>query len=98
MVSTLRRKGVKIVDFPTIYDAQSIIPFLLVNDHSILIVRNPKPDILPMLKLIMRKGVIFFKQKQPIQVNITIWLMIDCIPYIEQGMKGASEKKPPKKL
>ena len=61
LIKTLRGKGVKIVDFPTIHDQATVIPFLLVNDHSIVIVRNPKKDILPLLKMIMRKGTIFFK-------------------------------------
>ena len=98
LISTLKSKSVRIVDFPTIYDPSSIIPFLLINDHSIILVRNPKKDILPLLKLIMRKGIIFFKQTQPIKVNITIWVMIDALPFIEKGMKGASEKRPPKKI
>ena len=61
LISTLRSKGVRLVDFPTIFDMHSILPFLLVNDHSILIVRNPKREILPLLKMIIRKGYIFFK-------------------------------------
>ena len=93
LVSTLKSKSVRIVDFPTLYDHASIIPFLLVNDHSILLIRNPKKDILPLLKLIMRKGVIYFKQNQPIKVNITLWIMIDVLPYIEKATKGANERK-----
>jgi hypothetical protein len=99
LIQTLRGKGVRIVDFPTIYDHSSVIPFLLVNDHSIIVVRNPKKDILALLKLIMRRGCIFFKQKnQPIKVNLTIWVLVDVIPYVDKGVKGANEKKPPKKL
>lgn len=62
MMKTLRSKGVRIVDFPSVYEASTIIPFLLINDHSIIVMRNPKKDILNLLKLIIRKGVIFFKQ------------------------------------
>lgn len=62
LIQTLKSKEVRIVDFPTQYDATSVIPFLLVNDHSIVVVRNPKKDILPLLKLIMRRGLLFFKQ------------------------------------
>jgi hypothetical protein len=64
LIQTLRGKGVRIVDFPTIYDHSSVIPFLLVNDHSIIVVRNPKKDILALLKLIMRRGCIFFKHRR----------------------------------
>jgi hypothetical protein len=64
LVQTLKGKGVRIVDFPTIHDPSSLVPFLLVNDHSILVVRNPRKDILPTLKLIMRKGILFYKQRQ----------------------------------
>lgn len=31
-------------------------------------------------------------------MNITIWVLIDIIGYIDKGQKGASEKKPPKKI
>lgn len=99
LVQSLKCKGVRIVDFPTVYDHSSIIPFLLTNDHSIIVIRNPKKDVLPLLKLIMRKGSIFFKQhSQPIKVNITIWLLIDVFSYVDKGIKGATDKRPPKKL
>lgn len=99
LMATLKSKEVRIVEFPREYDASSIIPFLLVNDHSIVVVRNPKKDVLPLLKLIMRKGMIFFKQhNQPIKVNITLWILLDVLPYIEKGKKGANDRKPPKKL
>ena len=99
LIQTLRGKGVRIVDFPTIYDHSSVIPFLLVNDHSIIVVRNPKKDILALLKLIMRRGCIFFKQKNmPIKINLTIWVLVEVIPYVDKGVKGSNEKKPPKKL
>ena len=62
LIKTLKGKGVRIVDFPTIYDHSSVIPFLLVNDYSIIVIRNPKKDILPLLKLIMRQGCVFFKK------------------------------------
>jgi hypothetical protein len=48
-INGLRKKGVKIVDFPQYYDLQSIVPFVLLNDHSILVVRNPKKDVLKLL-------------------------------------------------
>ena len=37
LINSLRKKGVKIVDLPTFYDAKTIIPFLLLNDHCILL-------------------------------------------------------------
>lgn len=61
LIQTLRNKSVRIVEFPSMYDHTSIVPFLLVNDHSIIVIRNPKKDILPLIKMIMRKGVIYFK-------------------------------------
>ena len=97
-MKTLKSKGVKIVDFPVIHDPSTVIPFLLVNDHSIVVVRNPRKDVLPLLKLIMRKGFIYFKQQnQPIQVNITIWVLVDVLPYVEKGAK-TGDKKPPKRI
>ena len=54
----LKRKGTKIVEFPSIYEISSIIPFLLINDHSIILLKNPKKDILNILKLVIKKGII----------------------------------------
>jgi len=79
-MQTLKNKGVRVVEFPTLYEASSVIPFLLVNDHSIIVVRNPKKDVLNLLKLIIRKGFIFFKQqKQPIRINVTLWILLDMV-------------------
>ena len=55
------------------------MPFLLINDHSILIIRNPKKDLLPMLKAIIRTGT-FSKQR----VNLTIWVIIDVTLYLDK--------------
>ncbi len=96
LIQSMQSKGVKIVNFPTIYDHASIIPFLLSNDHSIIVFRNPKKELLPMLRMIIRRGTI--KYKEPIAVNLTIWVLIDVLTYVEKGIKNASEKKPPKKL
>ena len=49
-VNMLNKRGVKIVQLPSMYDIQNIMPFLLINDHSILIIKNPRKDILGMLK------------------------------------------------
>jgi hypothetical protein len=92
----LKRRGVKIVNFPSIYEKSSLIPFLLVNDHSIIVVRNPKKDILDLLRLIIKKGTIFFKQNHPIKVNITFWVMIDVIPFIEKQKTGGKNNLPKK--
>lgn len=83
---SLTKKGVKIVDFPGCYDVKSIVPFLLLNDHSILLVKNPKKDILPILKTIMRYGVIFYSANgqppKPIKLNITVWVYFDIVPHL----------------
>ncbi|CDW78228.1 UNKNOWN [Stylonychia lemnae] len=88
LIATMNVKGVKIVEFPNIYEPTSIIPFLLMNDHSIIIFRNPKKDLLNLIKLIIRKGFIYLKQSNtPIQVNFTIWVMIDTIAFNDK-LKG----------
>ena len=83
---SLVKKGVKIVDFPQYYDIQTVVPFLLLNDHSIILVRNPKKDIFPILKSIMRNGVIIYKptgeQPRAMKVNITIWVFFDIQPWL----------------
>ena len=96
LIQSMRAKGVRIMNFPTISDHPSIIPFLLSNDHSIVVFRNPKKELLPMLKMIIRRGAV--KYKEPINVNLTIWVLIDVLTYIEKGVKNANEKRPPKKL
>ena len=96
LIQSMRAKGVRIVNFPTISDHTSIIPFLLSNDHSIVVLRNPKKELLPMLKMIIRRGAV--KYKEPINVNLTIWVLIDVLTYIEKRVKNANEKRPPKKL
>jgi hypothetical protein len=37
---------------------QSLLPFLLVNDHSVLILRDPKKDIVPLLTQIIKRSSI----------------------------------------
>ena len=55
-IQLLRKRGIKAVHLPSIYDMQNILPFLLINDHSILIIKNPRKDVLGMLKQIIRTG------------------------------------------
>ena len=102
MVQSLCGKGVKIVRLPSMYDAKSIIPFLLLNDHCILLVQNPKKDILSVLKGIIRNGVIWYNaengQAKPIKVNITIWVFMDILPWLEKLTKVPKKNQhaPPK--
>jgi hypothetical protein len=46
--------------------------------------------------MIIIRGAV--KYKEPINVNLTIWVLIDVLTYIEKGVKNANEKRPPKKL
>jgi hypothetical protein len=57
----MRNKGVKIIDFPSNYDLKSIIPFILLNDHSILLVKNPNKDVIPLFKSIVKTGLLWYK-------------------------------------
>lgn len=90
LINSLRKKGMKIVDFPTFVDSSSIVPFILLNEHSILVVRNPSNEILAILKQIIKNKTVQFSQgKKSIKVNNTIWILIDPIPLIEkQKPKG----------
>ena len=96
LLCTLRMKGVNIAEFPNTYDQATILPFLLKNDHSIVLFRNPKKDLLNLIKLIVRRGVIFIKaQNQPITVNLTIWVFIDALQQLEKlktSAKGVNKK------
>ena len=55
-VNVLKSRGVKTVNLPSMSDLTNLLPFLLINDHSIVIVKNPKKDLLPVLKSIIRTG------------------------------------------
>ena len=61
------------------YDISILMPFLLINDHSILIVKNPRKDILGILKQIIRSGQ-YNKQK----INLTIWVIIDITIWLDK--------------
>ena len=88
LIGTMRKKGARIVHFPSAYDANTIVPFFLMNDHSILVFKNPKKDVINYLKLIIRKGFIFFKkQNHPIKLNATVWVLIDSITFQEKQTK-----------
>ena len=78
-VNILKTRGVKVVNLPSMCDQTNLLPFLLINDHSILVIKNPKKDLLPMLKAIIRTGT-FHKQK----VNLTIWVIIDIALYLDK--------------
>ena len=78
-IQLLRKRGIKAVHLPSIYDMQNILPFLLINDHSILIIKNPRKDVLGMLKQIIRTGQ-FNKQK----VNLTVWVIIDVTIWLDK--------------
>lgn len=56
-INVLKSRGVKTVTLPALCDQTNLLPFLLINDHSILLIKNPKKDLLPMLKAIIRTGM-----------------------------------------
>ena len=78
-INILKSRGVKTVNLPGMSDQANLLPFLLINDHSIIVIRNPKKDLLPMLKAIIRTGT-FQKQR----VNLTIWVIIDITFYLDK--------------
>ena len=61
---------------------------MLLNDHSILLVKNPKKDMLPTLKSLIRTGVIWYKTPgtipKPMKINVTIWVFYDVVPWLEK--------------
>jgi hypothetical protein len=68
-------------------------------------VRNPKKDVLPILKSIMRTGVIWYKPvgaiPKPMKINITIWVFFDIIPWLEKlnkFNKKLKQNQPEKKI
>jgi hypothetical protein len=98
-LASLRKKGVKIVDMPSMFDAKTVVPFLLLNDHSIVVVRNPSKDILPILMNIMRHGIVWYKSEdtpKPIRVNITVWVFVDILAWSEKLVKQTKKNEPVK--
>ena len=78
-INILKSRGIRTVNLPAMCDQANLLPFILINDHSILIIKNPKKDLLPMLKQIIRTGT-FQKQR----VNLTIWIFIDATLYLDK--------------
>mmetsp|Transcript_37983 Transcript_37983/g.49896 ORF Transcript_37983/g.49896 Transcript_37983/m.49896 type:complete len:121 (+) Transcript_37983:213-575(+) len=78
-VNILKTRGVKVVTLPSMVDQANLLPFLLINDHSIVIIKNPKRDLLPLLKAVIRTGT-FQKQR----VNLTLWVVIDLTLYLDK--------------
>ena len=61
LLSTLKRRGISIVDFPVIYDDATAVPFLMANDHSIIVFRNPSPAMAKIIRGVLNTGKISFK-------------------------------------
>jgi len=55
-VNILKTRGVKVVSLPGVTDNANLLPFLLINDHSIVLVKNPKKELIAMLKAVVRTG------------------------------------------
>ena len=83
----------KIVTLPSNngqFDAYTLVPFLLLNDHSIILVRNPKKEVMQILKQIIRSGSVHFKEpgsasagiSKPIALSVTIWILVDVTGYL----------------
>ena len=49
-IQTLRSRGVRIVQLPATYDTNNLLPFLLINDHSILVIRHPRKNVESIVK------------------------------------------------
>lgn len=106
LVKQMTLKGVKIVSLPSSgaqLDAHTIVPFLLLNDHSIILVRNPKKDVMQTLKQIIRTGCVYFKEpgstgtafSKPISLSVTIWVFVDItghLPTLNQQHKNPNAK------
>jgi hypothetical protein len=60
------------VDFPSHYSQEQVLPFLQVNDHSIIVLRQPKKDVHSTIKAICHSGV--WRQQT---LNVTLWVIID---------------------
>ena len=64
---------------PTTYSTDQLLTFLQINDHSILVIRQPKKDLIPLIhSLIVRQG---YKGQT---LNITVWVLIDATVYLDK--------------
>jgi len=82
----LRAKGTKIVEFPSLYDTATIVPFLLSHDHSIIVVRDPRKDVLGFIKSVSRQGRIKVKGAF-IPLNVTFWVILDATQLTVKKLK-----------
>lgn len=80
--ASLQKKGVKITSLPTHYDVKFLLPFFLLNDHSILVVRNPAKELAPILK-----EIILFGKFNNQTLNLTIWVLIDLAIWLDKLVK-----------
>ena len=84
-ISTLRDKGVKIVELPQgLHDNQSLAPFLMLNDHGVLVIRNPKKETVPLITQIIKKGSFGANTK----VNLTVWVIVDVTRWLDKLVVG----------
>lgn len=89
-ISVLRSRGVRIVSLPVVYDAANLLPFLLINDHSILVIRHPRKDVTTLLKQLIGNG-----KYQGQTLNLTIWVIIDITDWFDKliPIKGITDAR-----
>jgi hypothetical protein len=75
---------------PATYDATNLLPFLLINDHSILVIRHPRKDVASIVKQLIGSG-----KFQGQTLNLTIWVVIDITFWLGKLIpaKGISDAK-----
>ena len=64
---------------PISYSIDQLMTFLQINDHSILVIRQPKKDMISVINtLITKQG---YKGQK---LNITVWVLIDATVYLDK--------------
>lgn len=85
-VDILKERGASIFSLPSLSDMDTVLPFLIKHDYSILIAKNPSKSQLNILKQLLRSSSISYK-KQKISFPITIWVMVDSVLFLETKLK-----------
>jgi hypothetical protein len=78
---------------PSTYDSSNLLPFLLINDHSILVIRHPRKDVAQLVKSLIGTGKYLGQS-----LNLTLWVVIDITCWLEKliparGITEAKQKK-----
>jgi len=64
----------------------------MLNDHGILLIRNPKKETVPLITQLIKKGS-FTVNKAETKVNLTLWVIIDVTRWLDKLPAGDTSNR-----